>query len=72
MVLNIVLAIGEIRMHKKVKSINFPRINELHITFKDTYADLVIPITPEMDNGLLTNIFYEYINAPCSRLQIAW
>jgi hypothetical protein len=71
MVLNIVLAIGEIRMHKKVKSINFPRINELHITFKDTYADLVIPITPEMDNGLLTNIFYEYINAPCSRLQIA-
>ena len=71
MVLNIVLAIGEIRMHKKVKSISFPRINELHITFKDTYADLVIPITPEMDNGLLTNIFYEYINAPCSHLQIA-
>jgi len=71
MVLNIVLAIGEIRMHKKVVSINFPRINELHISFKDTYADLVIPITPEMDNGLLTNIFYEYINAPCSRLQIA-
>jgi len=71
MVLNIVLAIGEIRMHKKVKSINFPKINELHISFRDTYADLVIPITPQMDNGLLTNIFYEYINAPCSRLQIA-
>ncbi len=71
MVLNIVLAIGEIRMHRKVKSINFPKINELHISFKDTYADLVIPITPQMDNGLLTNIFYEYINAPCSRLQIA-
>lgn len=71
MVLNIVLAIGEIRMHKNVKSISFPRINELHVTFKDVYADLVIPITPEMDNGLITSVFYEYINAPCSRLQIA-
>ncbi|NPA36585.1 MAG: hypothetical protein GXO47_07025 [Chlorobi bacterium] len=71
MVLDIVLAIGEIRMHKSVKSINFPKINELLITFKDTYADLVIPLTPDMDNGLITGIFYEYINSASSRLQIA-
>jgi hypothetical protein len=71
MVLNIVLAIGEIRMHKSVKSISFPKINELLISFRDTYADLVIPLNPDMDNGLITSIFYEYINSSCSRLQIA-
>ena len=71
MVFDVVLAIGEIRMHKKVKSINFPRINELHISFKDTFADLVIPITPDMDNGLITNIFYEYIKSSASKLRIA-
>ena len=71
MVFDVVLAIGEIRMHKKVKSISFPKINELQISFKDTFADLVIPITPDMDNGLITSIFYEYIRSSASKLRIA-
>jgi hypothetical protein len=71
MAIDFVLAIGEIRMHRKVASINFPKVNEVHVSFIDTYADLVIPITPEMDNNLLISIFYKYISTSCSRLNVA-
>ncbi|WP_430810768.1 MULTISPECIES: hypothetical protein [unclassified Carboxylicivirga] len=71
MVFNLIVAFGEIRTHQKVAGIEFPRKNELQVNFKDTFADLVIPISPEMDHHLLLGIFYDYLNQPESRLAIA-
>lgn len=68
MVINLVSALGEIRTHAKVKRIDFPKKNELQISFVDTYADLLIPIRPEMDSNLLVGIFYNYLNLPESKL----
>ena len=58
-------------MHKKVSKIDFPRVNEIHVKFVDTFADLLIPVTPEMDRFLIINIFYRYMSLPESRLKIA-
>ncbi|MBR8534338.1 hypothetical protein KDU71_02115 [Carboxylicivirga sediminis] len=58
-------------MHRKVAGIEFPRKNEVQVVFKDTYADLVIPISPEMDHQLLVGIFYDYLSHPASRIAIA-
>nr|WP_321453495.1 hypothetical protein [uncultured Carboxylicivirga sp.] len=63
-----ITALGEIRTHSKVISIDFPKRNELQISFVDTFADLVIPITPDMDSNLLIGIFYNYLNLPESKL----
>jgi hypothetical protein len=71
MVIKLITGLGEIRMHRKVAGIEFPRKNELQIVFKDTYADLVIPISPDMDHQLLVGIFYDYLNQPESKLAIA-
>ncbi|MCU4174593.1 hypothetical protein [Carboxylicivirga sp. N1Y90] len=68
MVLQLIAALGEIRTHNKVGSIDFPKKNELQISFKDTFVDLVIPIRPDMDSHLLVGIFYNYINRPESKL----
>lgn len=65
---NLITALGEIRTHAKVIGIDFPKRNELQISFVDTFADLLIPISPEMDNNLLIGIFYNYLNRPESRL----
>ncbi|MBS2097772.1 hypothetical protein [Carboxylicivirga linearis] len=65
---NLITALGEIRTHTKVVGIDFPKRNELQISFVDTFADLLIPISPEMDNNLLIGIFYNYLNRPESRL----
>ncbi len=71
MIIKLITAFGEIRMHSKVAGIEFPRRNELQVVFKDTYADLVIPISSSMDHQLLVGIFYDYLNQPESRLAIA-
>ncbi len=71
MVIKLITGLGEIRMHRKVAGIEFPRKNELQVVFKDTYADLIIPITPDMDHHLLVGIFYDYLNQPESKLAIA-
>lgn len=68
MVISLIAALGEIRTHNKVGSIDFPKKNELQISFTDTFADLLIPISPEMDSSLLMGIFYNYLNRPESRL----
>lgn len=69
--LNLITALGEIRMHRKVSMIDFPHMNELHVKFTDTFADLVIPITPDIDTYLLVNIFYNYLKHPESKLTVA-
>lgn len=66
--LQIINAIGEIRTHYKVSSIDFPSRKELRITFIDTFADLIVPISKEMDSNLLVGIFYNYLNTPESKL----
>ncbi len=66
--LQIINAIGEIRTHYKVSSIDFPNRKELRITFIDTFADLIVPISKEMDSNLLVGIFYNYLNTPESKL----
>ncbi len=66
--LQLVNAIGEIRTHYKVCSIDFPNRKELRITFTDTFADLIVPISTEMDNNLLIGIFYNYLKTPESKL----
>jgi len=71
MFIKLITALGEIRTHRKVSGIEFPRKNELQIVFMDTFADLVIPLSPEMDHNLLVNIFYDYLNQPESKLAIA-
>jgi len=71
MIIKLITALGEIRMHNKVAGIEFPRKNELQVVFKDTFADLVIPISPDMDHQLLVGIFYDYLCQPESRLAIA-
>jgi len=71
MIIKLISALGEIRMHNKVSGIEFPRRNELQIAFKDTFADLIIPISPDMDNNLLVGIFYNYLETPESRMAIA-
>ncbi|MBK3517920.1 hypothetical protein [Carboxylicivirga marina] len=71
MIIKLITALGEIRMHNKVAGIDFPRKNELQVSFKDTFADLVIPISPDMDHQLLVGIFYNYLNHPKSKLAIA-
>lgn len=71
MIYTLISAFGEIKMHNKVMGIEFPRRNEVYIKFKDTFADLVIPINPEMDEKLLVGIFYNYLNRPESRLACA-
>jgi hypothetical protein len=71
MVISLVTALGEIRTHNKVGSIDFPKTNELQISFTDTFADLVIPISPDMDDRLLMGIFYNYLNRPESLLASA-
>ena len=38
MIINLVAALGEIRTHKKVKSIEFPKLNEMQISFQDTFV----------------------------------
>jgi len=68
MVIKLIAALGEIRTHAKVGSIDFPKKNELQISFVDTFADLVIPIFPDMDSNLLVGIFYNYLNRPESKL----
>ncbi|TRX64600.1 hypothetical protein [Carboxylicivirga sp. M1479] len=71
MVIKLITALGEIRMHQKVAGIEFPKTNELQVVFKDTFADLLIPISPDMDHQLLVGIFYDYLNHPVSKLAIA-
>jgi len=71
MFIKLITALGEIRMHSKVSGIEFPRKNELQVVFQDTFADLVIPLSPEMDPNLLVNIFYDYLKHPESKLAIA-
>ncbi len=71
MIIKLITGLGEIRMHRKVAGIEFPRKNELQIIFKDTYADLLIPITSDMDHQLLVGIFYDYLNQPESKLALA-
>ncbi|GEM_PF-3428520 len=71
MIIKLITAFGEIRMHDKVAGIEFPRRNELQVVFKDTFADLVIPISPEMDHELVVGIFYDYLKHPSSKLAIA-
>nr|WP_321405724.1 hypothetical protein [uncultured Carboxylicivirga sp.] len=66
--IKLIVALGEIRTHAKVSSIDFPKRNELQISFADTFADLIIPIRPDMDSNLLVGIFYNYLNRPESKL----
>ncbi len=68
MIINLVAALGEIRTHKKVKSIEFPKLNEMQISFQDTFVDLVIPLNAEMDDCLLVGIFHNYLKQPESLL----
>lgn len=71
MIIKLITALGEIRMHHKVAGIEFPRKNEVQVIFKDTFADLLIPISPDMDTQLLVGIFYDYMSQPESKLAIA-
>ncbi|MCT4589314.1 MAG: hypothetical protein N4A71_15935 [Carboxylicivirga sp.] len=71
MIIKLITALGEIRMHSKVAGIEFPRKNEVQVIFKDTYADLIIPVTQDMDTQLMVGIFYDYISQPESKLAIA-
>ncbi len=69
--LGFIRAVGEIKMHKKVIGIEFPKRNEVYIRFEDTFADLIIPLTPSMDSKLLLGIFYNYLELPDSLLHSA-
>lgn len=71
MIIKLITALGEIRTHQKVAGIEFPRKNEVQVTFKDTYADLLIPVSAEMDHQLMVSIFYNYLNQPISKIAIA-
>ena len=71
MIIKLITALGEIRMHEKVAGIEFPRKNELQVVFKDTFADLLIPVTKDMDHQLIVSIFYDYMNRPESKIAVA-
>jgi hypothetical protein len=55
-------ALDEICTHQKVAGYKMLDSDELEIRFADeTYNDLIIPLTPKMNNEYLLTVFYYYM-----------
>jgi hypothetical protein len=55
------LALNEIGAHNKVSGYRLLNNEEIEICFNENYRDLIIPITPKMNNDNLLTVFYYYV-----------